>query len=35
MNTAHLIGLIALSMLAGVGAFFTAMSTGLINVAFG
>ena len=35
MNTTAIIGLVILSMLAGVGMFFVAMSTGLINVVFG
>jgi len=35
MTLGEKIVLIVLSMLAGIGLFFTAISTGLINVAFG
>ena len=35
MSTGMLGGLIALSMLAGIGLFFVAISTGLITVVFG
>jgi len=35
MPVSYIIGLITLSMLAGIGMFFTAVATGLINVVFG
>lgn len=35
MNTGAIMGLVILSMLAGIGAFFMLISTGLIQVAFG
>lgn len=35
ITIAHLIALVALSMLAGVGAFFIAIACGLITVSFG